>query len=130
MPDSEIPEYSDSIDAQGKSTRSILLQKNNFRVAHYNCKAVLLFLCLLPVVRGQSVNGASFYHGNGAPGAGIYSLIDYYNGASDFFDMFNYYSVSMGCIIGGKRMLMWEVIRSNRWPRSVSNFSLGMRCSF
>lgn len=51
-------------------------------------------LYFLPLASAQSIPGASFLLGNGAPGAGQYNLVDDYEGSSDFFSKFNYYSVS------------------------------------
>lgn len=51
-------------------------------------------LTLLSSVSAQSIPGASYFFGNGAPGAGQYQLVDDYEGSSTFFDKFNYYSVS------------------------------------
>lgn len=55
-------------------------------------------LSLLSVVSAQSIPGASFLTGNGAPGAGAYQLVDDYE-PSIFFEKFNFYNVR-GCGMG------------------------------
>lgn len=48
-------------------------------------------LTLLSLASAQSIPGAAFFSGNGAPGAGAYQLIDDYE-PSIFFNKFNFYS--------------------------------------
>lgn len=60
-----------------------------------SCVAFSLYLVSLAYA--QSIPGASFFQGNGAPGAGQYQLVDNYDGSSGFFTKFNYYSVSNSC---------------------------------
>ena len=55
---------------------------------------IAISLSLLSLVSAQSIPGASFFSGNGAPGAGTYQLVDGYEGSGRFFDKFNYYSAS------------------------------------
>ena len=51
---------------------------------------------LLSLVSAQTIPGAKLLVGGGAPSAAKYELADYYDGSSDFFEKFNYYSVSSG----------------------------------
>ena len=53
---------------------------------------VLAVLSFLAFASAQSIPGASFFNGTGAPGAGPYQLVDNYE-PSIFFNKFNYYSV-------------------------------------
>lgn len=55
---------------------------------------IAFILYFFSLAYGQSIPGASFLLGNGAPGAGQYHLVDDYEGSSGFFNKFNYYSVS------------------------------------
>ncbi len=61
--------------------------------------AIASVLFISPLISAQYTPGASFFNGNGAPGAGQYQLVDDYEGASSFFDKFSFYSVSirLGC---------------------------------
>lgn len=56
-------------------------------------KGIAVSFSLLSCVSAQSVPGASFFFGGGAPGAAQYQLVDDYE-PSTFFDKFNFYSVS------------------------------------
>ncbi|QIW95440.1 hypothetical protein AMS68_000958 [Peltaster fructicola] len=53
--------------------------------------SLLHMLSLSALVSAQSIPGASFFSGNGVPGAGTYQLIDDYQ-PSIFFNKFNFYS--------------------------------------
>lgn len=93
-----------------------------------------LVLSFLSSASAQSAPGASLFLGNGAPGAGQYQLVDNYDGATTFFDKWNYYSSydptyghvqyvndsvadqnGYTTISGGKAII--SVDSTNQWPR-------------
>lgn len=53
--------------------------------------SILTFISLFSGVSGQAYPGGTYYGGNGAPGAGVYGLIDDYQ-PSIFFDKFTFYT--------------------------------------
>ena len=55
---------------------------------------LLSLLSYLNFGSAQTVPGAQLLTGGGAPGSAAYELVDLYDGSSDFFEKFNYYSVS------------------------------------
>lgn len=57
-------------------------------------KTGVAVLSFLSFVTAQTIPGAQLLAGGGAPGSAAYELVDLYDGSSDFFEKFNYYSVS------------------------------------
>lgn len=55
---------------------------------------VLEILSFISFAVAQSIPGAAFLKGNGAPGAGAYQLVDNYT-PDVFFTKFNFYSVRL-----------------------------------
>ena len=62
-------------------------------------------LSLLSLISAQSVPGGQLLAGGGAPGSAPYELVDLYDGSDNFFDKFNYYSVSPDGASGQARLL-------------------------
>lgn len=58
-------------------------------------RAGIAVFSLFALVSEQTSPGAKLLTGGGAPGSAAYELVDLYDGSSDFFDKFNYYSVSL-----------------------------------
>lgn len=63
-------------------------------LSRFVSRTTLALLSLLSFVSAQTVPGARLLTGGGAPGSAAYQLVDLYDGGADFFDKFNYYSVS------------------------------------
>lgn len=49
------------------------------------------FFSLLQIAKSQSAPGGEFFNGNGAPGAGVYTMVDDYQ-PSFFFDKFEFFT--------------------------------------
>ena len=59
---------------------------------------IAILLSFLTFASAQSIPGATFFNGTGAPGAGPYQLVDNYE-PSIFFNKFNFYSVGRSCML-------------------------------
>lgn len=60
---------------------------------------ITFLFCFLHAAIAQTVPGASFFAGNGAPGAGAYALVDDYE-PSVFFNKFYFDNVSVRTAVG------------------------------
>lgn len=82
-------------------------------------KVALVLAGLLTSTTAQSIPGASFFLGNGVPGAGSYQLIDDYEPAI-FFNKFNFYS-SYDPTYGHVQYVNQSVATSNGFVSTTSS---------